>query len=141
VICNGGADIVVESSGVTPGVRAAYKLLRKKPQAYGTDYKVEPISFYHGDWPRVVMQANYIEDVSINPFTFTPGEGAIVITPSDRGVEDRQKVVEAIRKGAFDPGKYVERLVGFEKAPESYAALAAREVLSVAFQWNEEGAK
>ncbi len=45
-LLNGDADIVVESSGVTPGLNAALRLVRKKPQAYGADYKVEPIAFY-----------------------------------------------------------------------------------------------
>lgn len=98
-LCNGGADIVVEASGTSKGALLAYKLVRRKPQNYGEAYKVEPIGFYHGDWPRLVMQANYLEPVSVNPFGFCAGEGVIILSPSDRGVEDRQKVVEAIRRG------------------------------------------
>ena len=43
---NGGFDIVVESSGSAAGAMSAYGLVRKKPQNYGADYKVEPIRFY-----------------------------------------------------------------------------------------------
>jgi 2-desacetyl-2-hydroxyethyl bacteriochlorophyllide A dehydrogenase len=139
VICNGGADIVVESSGTTPGAQAAYKLVRKKPQAYGADYKVEPIAFYHNDWPRLVMQANYIENISINPFGFMPGEGVTILAPKDRGVEDRQKVIEAIRNGRIKASDYVDKVVPFTEAPEAYKQLQNREIWSVAYKWNQEG--
>lgn len=134
-LTNGGADIVVESSGSIPGVEAAYKLLRKKPQAYGDEYKVEPIGFYHGDWPRLVMQANYIDTVSIKPFGFTPGEGVTILSPADRGVEDRQKVVEHIRAGHLDGRSFVEKVVPVDEAPEAYRKLKDREILSVAYNW------
>lgn len=136
VICNGGADIVVESSGSSAGALASYKLLRKKPQAYGKDYKVEPIAFYHGDWPRLVMQANYIDPVSINPFGFVPGEGVTIIAPKDRGVEDRQKTVEAIRKGRIKAADYVDLVLPYAKAVEGYAGLKNRTCLSVVYKWN-----
>ncbi len=136
VLCNGGADIVVESSGSTPGIMAASKLVRRKPQAYGADYKVEPIAFYHNDWPRLVLQANYIEKISIDLFSFMPGEGTTVITPMDRGVEDRQKVIEAIRTGRIKASDYVEKIVPFTDAPQAYQDLLDRKILSVAYKWN-----
>lgn len=135
-ICNGGADVVVESSGSTAGVLAAYKLIRQKPQAYGSDYKVEPISFYHGDWARLVMQANYIEDVPINPHGFFPGEGVTILSPMDRGVEDRQKTIEAIRTGRLRSADFVESVVAYTQAPSIYEKLKNRELLSVAYQWS-----
>jgi threonine dehydrogenase-like Zn-dependent dehydrogenase len=134
-ICNGGADIVVESSGTSAGALTSYKLLRKKPQAYGKDYKVEPIAFYHGDWPRLIMQANYIEPISVNPFGFIPGEGVIIIAPKDRGVEDRQKTIEAIRKGRIKTVDYIDAVMPFSKAPEGYAGLKDRTCLSVVYKW------
>ncbi|MFZ2656191.1 MAG: zinc-binding dehydrogenase [Victivallales bacterium] len=136
VICNGGADIVVESSGSSAGALASYKMLRKKPQAYGADYKVEPIAFYHGDWPRLIMQANYIEPVSINPFGFVPGEGVTILAPKDRGVEDRQKTIEAIRKGRLKAKDFIDAVLPFSKAPEGYEGLKKRTCLSVVFKWN-----
>ena len=136
IICNGGADIVVESSGTTAGASASYKLLRKKPQAYGKDYKVEPIAFYHGDWPRLIMQANYIEPISINPFNFVPGEGVTILAPKDRGVEDRQKTIEAIRKGRIKAADYIDAVLPYSKAPEGYAGLKSRTCLSVVYKWN-----
>jgi threonine dehydrogenase-like Zn-dependent dehydrogenase len=136
VICNGGADIVVESSGSNAGLLAASQLVRKKPQAYGVDYKVEPIAFYHNDWPRLVLQANYIEKISIDLFSFTPGEGVTLITPMDRGVEDRQKVIEAIRTGRIKASDYVEKIVSFSEAPQAYSDLQNRKFLSVVYKWN-----
>jgi len=136
-ICNGGADIVVESSGTSAGALASYKLLRKKPQAYGADYKAGPISFYHGGWPRLIMQANYIEPVSINPFSFIPGEGITILAPKDRGVEDRQKVVEAIRKGRIKTADFIDAVLPFEQATAGYDGLKNREYFSVVYKWNE----
>ncbi|WP_269522722.1 zinc-binding dehydrogenase [Coraliomargarita parva] len=134
-LLNGGADIVVESSGTTPGIEAAFKLLRKKPQAYGADYKVEPIGFYGGDWPRLVVQANYLRDIAMNPFSFFSGEGVTVLTPSDRGVEDRQKVVEAIRSGRFVGKDYVDLVLPYTEAADGYVKLQTQAVSSVAFSW------
>jgi len=135
MICNGGADIVVESSGTSTGALNAYKLIRKKPQAYGSEYKVEPISFYHNDWPRLVMQANYVESISINPFSFMPGEGVSILAPKDRGVEDRQKVIEAIRTGRIRAKDFIDAILPFDQAALGYEGLKNREYFSVAYQW------
>jgi 2-desacetyl-2-hydroxyethyl bacteriochlorophyllide A dehydrogenase len=134
-LCNGGADIVVESSGSTAGVLAAYKLTRKKPQAYGSEYKVEPVAFYHGDWPRLVMQANYIEPVQINPFGFINGEGVTILAPKDRGVEDRQKVIEAIRRGRLKASDFMDAVLPAEDAPSGYEGLKDHKYFSVAYKW------
>ena len=136
-LCNGGADIVVESSGSPAGARMAYQLIRKKPQAYGADYKVEPIVFYHQDWPRLVMQANYVDSISIDPFGFFPGEGVTILAPKDRGVEDRQRTVEAIRRGTLRASHFSGDPVSFTDAPAAYAALRddPSRNFSCAFDW------
>ena len=141
MLCNGGADIVVESSGSSAGALLAYKLVRRKPQNYGKEYKVEPIGFYHQDWPRLVMQANYLEPVSINPFAFFNGEGITILAPKDRGVEDRQKVVEAIRRGEIRASDFVQRVVPFSDAPAAYAALRddKNNNFSLVFDWTAAG--
>ncbi len=136
-ITNGGADIVIESSGSSAGALTAYKLVRKKPQAYGKDYKVEPINFYHCDWPRLVMQANYIENISINPFSFMPGEGVTILAPKDRGVEDRQKAVEAIRSGHISSHDFIDAVMPYTEAPKGYEGLLSKKYLSVIFKWQE----
>jgi 2-desacetyl-2-hydroxyethyl bacteriochlorophyllide A dehydrogenase len=138
-LLNGGADIVVESSGTSAGALLAYRLLRKKPQAYGSDYKVEPIGFYHADWPRLIMQANYLEPVSINPFSFVPGEGVVILAPKDRGVEDRQKAVEAIRQGVLSASAFFDKVTPFTEAPQAYRALQEdkNNTFSVVFDWTK----
>jgi 2-desacetyl-2-hydroxyethyl bacteriochlorophyllide A dehydrogenase len=132
---NGGADIVVEASGVRTGVEMAYKLLRRKPQKYGKDYVVEPIHFYGGDWPRLVMQANYLDGVTHNPFGFTPGEGVVILSPSDRGIEDRQRTIELIRRQQLQASRFIDRIVPVSEAPAAYAALQRRECFSVVYDW------
>ncbi|MFG0251174.1 MAG: zinc-binding dehydrogenase, partial [Phycisphaeraceae bacterium JB051] len=68
-MCNGGANIVVECSGTPKGAQMAYSLIRQSPNGH----KDEPIDFYQNNWSRLVMQANYVQTVNINPFGFCPG--------------------------------------------------------------------
>ncbi|MDD5707748.1 MAG: zinc-binding alcohol dehydrogenase [Kiritimatiellae bacterium] len=135
--CNGGADIVVESSGTSKGALLAHKLIRRKPQNYSKDYKVEPIQFYHGDWPRLLMQANYIENVTLDPFGFFPGEGVTILAPKDRGVEDRQMAIEQLRRGTLKAADFVQNVRPFTEAPAAYAALRddKNRNFSLAFDW------
>lgn len=136
VFCNGGADIVVEASGVISGVELAYKIVRRKPQAYGTEYVKEPVRFYHGDWPRIVMQANYIDQITMNPFGFVPGEAVIIASPFDRGVEDRQAAVEAIRTKRIDPAHFMDLVVPYTQASQAYESLRQRKRFSAIFDWS-----
>ncbi len=138
-LCNGGADIVVECSGSPKGALMAYKLVRCKPQNYSKDYKVEPIQFYGGDWARLVIQANYIDQVNINPFGFFPGEGVTVLTPADRGVEDRQMAVEQYRRGTLKSTDFVQNLAAVSDAPAAYVALRddKNNNFSLAFDWGK----
>lgn len=138
-LCNGGADIVVESSGSPKGALMAYNLVRRKPQNYGEAYKVEPIQFYGGDWARLVIQANYIDKVSINPFDFFSGEGGTILTPSDRGVEDRQMAVEQYRRGTLKATDFVQTIAAVADAPAAYAALRddKNNNFSLAFDWGD----
>lgn len=138
-LTNGGADIVVESSGSPKGAMMAYDLVRQKPQNYSTDYKVEPIQFYGGDWGRLVIQANYIDEVSINPFGFFPGEGVTILTPSDRGVEDRQNAVEKYRRGVLKAFDFVQTVASVSDAPAAYAALRDDKDnnFSLVFDWSK----
>lgn len=134
-ICNGGADIVVEASGTSAGIETAGKLLRQKPQNYSKEYTVEPIHFYGGDWPRLVFQANYLEPLPWNPYGCFPGEGAIFITPRDRGTEERQRVVEHIRSGRFNGHGFIDKVFPWKDAPSAYAALQKREIFSAVIDW------
>lgn len=138
VFTHGGADIVVEASGSTPGVELARSLLRRKPQNYSADYTVEPILFYGGDWPRLVFQANYLEKLPWAPDHTAPGEGVIILTPRDRGTEERQRVVEHVRAGRFSAKAFVDAVIPWERAPEAYAGLLSRKLFSAVIDW--EGA-
>lgn len=135
VFTNGGADIVVEASGSMPGVELARSLLRRKPQNYSADYTVEPILFYGGDWPRLVFQANYLEKLPWNPDHTAPGEGVTIITPRDRGTEERQRVVEHIRAGRFRSRDFIDAIIPYDRAPEAYAGLKERRLFSAVIDW------
>jgi 2-desacetyl-2-hydroxyethyl bacteriochlorophyllide A dehydrogenase len=133
--CNGGADIVVEASGSIPGVELAYKLLRRTPVVYKGGSHAPPLQPFAGKWPRLVMQANYLDNVSHNPHGFTSGEGVTILSPADRGVEDRQRAVESIRQGRINPRQFRDAVLPFRDAPQAYQALQNREYFSVVFQW------
>jgi len=135
IFLNGGADIVVEASGVLPGVELAYQLLRKKPQNYGPNYVVEPIHFYASDWPRLIMQANYLDEISHNPHSFTPGEGVTILSPFDRGIEDRQRTIEALRRGQLKSADFLDLIAPVSDAPAAYEALTNKSRFSVVFDW------
>lgn len=134
-ICNGGADVVVEASGSAAGVEMALKLLRKKPQNYSSNYMVEPIRFYGGDWPRLVFQANYLQPIPWKPDSAVPGEAAVFITPRDRGIEERQRVIEHIRAGRLKTQAYVEEIFPWKNARQAYEKLGKREIVSAVIDW------
>ena len=132
---NGGYDIVVEASGSTPGVELAFRMLRRKPQNYSTDYKVEPIRFYSQNYPKLIFQANYLKDVSINPHGFFAGEGVTILTPADRGIEDRQRAVELIRSGKVDVTPFLKNVCKVEDMPEMYHKLQQKKILTLIGDW------
>ncbi|MDR1303757.1 MAG: zinc-binding dehydrogenase [Verrucomicrobiales bacterium] len=138
---NEGADIVVEGSGAPAGVMLAYRLIRAKPRsAAGSPfYRGEPIGTFKADWPRLVMQASYQQEVSIHPHGFYPGEGVTILTPADRSLEDRQKSVEAIRRGSIKAADFLDRIVSHREAPEVYRALRDDKngTFSVVFDWSK----
>ena len=132
---NGGYDIVVEASGSIPGFELACKLIRRKPQNYSKDYKVEPIRFYGRNWARLVLQANYIRKAEVEPFNFFPGEGVTVLAPFDRGIEERQRVIEYIRSGKIDPSFFVQTVCRPDDMPSYYRKLQKKEILSLVCDW------
>ena len=132
---NGGYDIVVEASGSIPGFELACKLVRRKPQNYSSQYKVEPIRFYGKNWARLLIQANYIRKVEVDPFNFFPGEGLTVLAPMDRGVEERQRVIEYIRSGKIDSSSFVNTVCHPEQMPEFYRKLQKKEIISLVCDW------
>jgi 2-desacetyl-2-hydroxyethyl bacteriochlorophyllide A dehydrogenase len=138
-LLNDGADIVVESSGVSAGVMLAYSLVRPKPRsAPGSNYyRGEPIGSHVGKWPRLVMQATYQKEVTINPHSFFPGEGVTILTPGDRSWDDRQTAVEGIRRGQIKAAHFIDQVISFEEAPSAYFAMRddKNAIFSLVFDW------
>ncbi len=132
-----GADIVVEASGSTPGVKLAYQLLRRKPMMPAGQYVREPVHYFAHDWPRLIWQANYIEDVPVNPHGCLVSEGVTTLAPGDRGIEDRHRVIEAIRRGQLKATDFIDQLVSPNEAPAAYAGLQSRKYFSVVFDWSK----
>ena len=136
---HGGADIVVESSGVSAGVMLAYRLVRPKPRrAPGSEYyRGEAIRTSAGRWPRLVMQATYQKEVSIHPHGFFSGEGLTVITPEDRAWDDRQMAVEGIRRGQIKAEHFLDKVIPYDQAPSAYGAMRddKNAIFSLVFDW------
>ena len=135
-LTGGGADIVVESSGTSPGMRTALKVVRARPQDGHAD---TPIQLLHDRWPRLVVQANYLDTIDIDPFRFFPGEGLTVLTPHDRGTDDRQAAVELHRRGGFVARHFIDRVVSYRDAAEAYAQLRDDKDshFSLIFDWTD----
>ncbi len=96
---------------------------------------MEPILFYAGEWPRLVFQANYLEPVAWKPDAGLPGEGVTIITPRDRGTEERQRVIEHIRAGRLKSRDFVEEICPWQNAPAAYEALRERRIFSAVIDW------
>jgi threonine dehydrogenase-like Zn-dependent dehydrogenase len=130
-----GADIVVEASGSTPGVHLAYQLLRRALRMPDGQYVREPIHPAADDWPRLVWQANYLEPVQLDPHGVLPGEGAITIAAGDRGIEDRHRVIEELRRGTLRSDDFIDRVATPTEAADAYAGLREQRYFSVLFDW------
>ncbi len=131
-LLDGGADIVVESSGTTPGMRTACGLLKAVPRESGA------ASSCGGKRPRLVFQANYIEEIPVNPSHLFPVEAAEIITPADRTMHDRMRAVEAIRRGGIRAEDFIRTIAGFTEAPEAYRRLRDDRAnnFSLVFAWS-----
>ena len=134
---NCGYDIVAEASGSIPGAKLACRMLRHKERAY---YRLSgdemlQVNFNEKTWPRLVFQANYVNEAPVNPHDFIPGEGVLILTPQDRNIEDRQRVIELIRRGEIDPTPFLNTVCKPEQMPEYYRKLQNKEIFSLICDW------
>lgn len=127
---DGGADIVVESSGTPSGIAVACGALRS--------FRTVPGRKAGRGIPRLVVQANYLEPVPINFFDFFPGEGVALYTPLDRDAGNRRRAVDSIGTGLIRAGDFIDEVRSFREAPDAYAKLAGRApgVFSLVFNWD-----
>jgi threonine dehydrogenase-like Zn-dependent dehydrogenase len=134
-----GYDIVVEASGSIPGVELAFRLPRCKPPVSRHEFQVKPIHFYSHNWPRIVMQANYLEKVSIDPWDFMEGQGVTILTPFDRGFDERQKMVDLIQRGAVKMDEFVSVVHKPADMVAGYRSLQNREISALVGDWRPVG--
>jgi 2-desacetyl-2-hydroxyethyl bacteriochlorophyllide A dehydrogenase len=124
----GGAPLVVEASGSTPGLKLAFQLVRPQNSLGGNTA-----------WPRLLLQANYLEEVPLNPFSFFPGEGVVLLAPMDRGITDRQKVVEFLRNGTLKSEPFIDQVLSYKEAPAAYERLFKHpdQFFSLIYDWTK----
>ncbi|MBQ7177742.1 MAG: zinc-binding dehydrogenase [Victivallales bacterium] len=124
-----GYDIVAECSGSASGFQLALRLPR--PASYGT------MRHECQTWPRLLLQATYIDDIPINPCAFFKGEGIKILTPNDRTKDDRQQVVELIRRKVFDTSANIKNVFAPEEMPDAYRKLQRHEIASAICKWKD----
>jgi 2-desacetyl-2-hydroxyethyl bacteriochlorophyllide A dehydrogenase len=126
-LCPGAPPIVVEASGSIPGVQLAYSLVNSDRRQ----------SIQSTQFPRLLLQATYSAEVTHHPFDFFGGEGVTLITPSDRTYDNRQKVVEHIRRGRFNSADFLDRILPVGQAPTAYLELRDNpdKYFSLVFDW------
>ena len=127
--CN-GFDIVAECSGSTGGFKTAVQLIRQVP--FG-----ERMRHIRKDWPRLLLQANYVDEIPVNPCWFFKGEGVILLTPADRSPDDRLQVAGLISSGQWDPSPYLKNVFTPAEMPDAYRKLQKREISSAICQWRD----
>ena len=123
----GGFDVVSECSGYTQGVKLAYSQIRLGLRDSAARMRCH--------WPRLLLQATYVEEVPINPAYFFKGEGVAVLTPNDRELDDRKQVVELIRRGELDTRRFTKNIFTPEEMPNAYRQLQNHEINSVVCKW------
>lgn len=123
-----GFDIVAECSGTVSGVQLAASMIRK------VNYN-QNMLLIRDSWPRLLLQATYVEEVAVNPSKSFIGEGVVVLKPADRSVEDRQRVMQLIRDGKLHAARFTKNIVSPGEMPEAYRKLQRREISSVVCKW------
>lgn len=137
-----GADIAVEASGSLAGSRLAAGVLRQPLFGrFPSDYRVASLHTDAHTWPRLVLQASYhgMTFESPSPAGLMAVEGALVLKPQDRGIDDRLRVIERIHAGDLKTADMVEAPVPVEEAPAAYFELRdhPERRSAVAFQWTK----
>jgi threonine dehydrogenase-like Zn-dependent dehydrogenase len=136
--CEGGADIVVETSASVAGCRLGAALLRQPvPRQLHTAYRVESLHTDAHAWPRMVFQATYTATVETAPGGLIGAEGVLVLNPGDRTVGDRLAVIDRIREGDLPVADILDRPVPVEEAPDAYVELRdhPERRSALAFRW------
>ena len=136
--CDGGADIVVESSGTLSGAHLAASLLRVPlTQSVKTRYNVESMHSNANSWPRLVYQASAYPATQITPQGLQKVEGAVILRPSDRSVADRIAVIEHIRRGDLPVSDIIDAATPVDEATSAYSFLLNNpdKAKSIAFKW------
>ena len=137
-LCAGGADIVVEASASIPGATMARQLLR--PQIihpWVDNYRPDQIRGAASIFPRLLYMATYTKTIEIIPSGAEGVEGALVLTPIDRTLQDRQAAVQHIARGKLHTADFVEAPTPVSQAPGAYRRLRdhPEDQMTVVFSW------
>lgn len=122
-----GVDIVVESAGNNRALSMAFEIIRREPTKTGAPVVA----------PRLVLQANYLEDLPMNLKDLLRGESLRIFGPIDRRINDRQRMLRMIESGRIKTDWFLDQITGFQNAPQAYSALRDRpnEHFSIVFEW------
>lgn len=137
-LAGGPVDIAVEASASLNGARLASSLLRW-PQAHTSEvsYRASDGPRLANYWPRLCFLASYTRKLEMLPPGLVDVEGALVLHPRDRRVQDRLAVIDRIRAGALKTADFVGAAVPVNQAPEVYRMLRDEpaKALSCVLSW------
>ncbi len=137
-LAGGPVDIAVEASASHAGARLLASLLRW-PHAYTAEiaYRAGEGPCLTNYWPRLCLLASYTKKMDLWPSGLTDVEGALVLHPRDRRVQDRLAVIDRIRAGALKTADFVGAPVPVGQAPEVYRMLRDEpaKALSCVLSW------
>ncbi|MFQ3669582.1 MAG: zinc-binding dehydrogenase, partial [Fimbriimonadaceae bacterium] len=121
----GGADIVVDSTGVESVLERAFALARDKP--WGVD---------HAPAGKVVVQGSYAGDVRFDYHAAFFKE-ATLLFPRDAEPGDMRRVLELMAAGSLRVADLATEVAAPEDAPRIFAefAQARPDLLTAAFRW------
>lgn len=135
-----GADIVVEASASMPGAIMAAALVRQPLLGrFPADFRVPSLHADAHAWARLVFLASYYNQKFEfpSPAGAMKVDGALVLKPQDRGLDDRLKVIERIRAGDLKTADIVAKPTPVAEAQRAYLELRDQPAKhsALAFQW------
>lgn len=123
-LAGGAVDIAVEASASLSGARLVAPLLRNtQAAAVSGSYRPDDGPRLANYWPRLCILASFTKKMELAPKGLLEVEGALVLAPGDRRVQDRMAVQDRIRLGQFKPRDFVDAPVPYTRAPDLYPSL------------------
>jgi len=121
----GTPDVVVDATGNAASLNQSLRYLPPKP--WGKDFVISP---------RFLILGSYPAEITLDYRLLFDREPDVIIT-RDNLPADMQAAVEMMAQGSLVPALLNAQVLPFERAPEGYARLLARQAHRVLFTWGK----